>query len=697
MEKKKYIPSEGEIKDFLEKHNLEVWTEQNGQIRLRVCPFCGSGENGKDSKNSGFFISATSGDYQCFRREKCGASGTYRHLQTLMLLRDTDLLTADIQCNAVQPDKALYKKAIGVAKEKGLDIDSYGVKGDGGREYTEEEIAEIKKQERDNRDCTIISLSDIADRDLTGTNYDYLINQRKISPEVCKDYHIVDSGDSDYIFMPHVDLDGETVIFGKLRLNRSGSDDSKEKSAGGQAHFFGLDHLGNGDKLIITEGQIDALSLITAGVQSLGYDVLSVPLGKGNITFISDAEKDILKMYNTIIIYGDLEDGKISMVREFEKLLPDSNVEVIRNYKGCKDANDYLRKYGADELRKAVQDTKEYAPNDIKIKDVDITQQKRERLFTTGINDIDKMINGIEAGNLTLLLAKEGMGKSTIALQLALQAADAGVYSYIYSGEIAVEDTVKTLLLQSAGPLGVAAHKDPVTGIFTSSLRIPSYQDKIIDYLDRYITIYNPITTYTPRFGEKFGETAYTVVNTLIEEVENKARKGKIRFYIIDNMMSLLTAAGEGNELFCCQGLLAQKLKDISVKYNVAILLCVHSRKSALGQSYLTADDISGSSTVKNMADVIISLEKFNPKEEKKNGKVTGYVYPQCCVGINKNPNTQLRVLKNRYHSLKHDQDDGCLIWYVAPCKSIFDADTYKNLQDNKVAPQHGWQVADDV
>ena len=687
---KKYIPTGEEIKGFLDNHNLQIAEEKNGQLRLDVCPFCGSGENGKDSKNSGFYISQNTGDFVCFRKEKCGASGTYKHLQALMLLRDTGLLNADIQCGAEKIDKNIYNKAIDKAKELKLDVESYGTKGKGGVELTEEELEERRKEERENKEYTIINLDDIADRDLTGANYDYLVNQRKISPDVCKSYHIVDYND-DYIFMPHCDLDGNKVIFGKIRLNHSNSTESKEKSAGGEPHFFGLDHLNpDNDVLIITEGQIDALSVLSAKPKNA--DVISVPLGKGNLSFISDVEKQILSAYDTIIVFGDNENGKISMVHDFEKMLPTANVEVVRDYKGCKDANEMLCKYGADAIVQAVNDTTDYAPNDLKIIDIDITTKTRERLFTTGITDIDQMINGIEAGTLTLLLSKEGMGKSTIALQMALQAADAGVHSYIYSGEMDSADVCRSLILQAAGPSGSITARDPITGVFKQGLRFADWLPKIQNYLNKYITIYNPKINYTPRFGEKIGTEAYQVVNNLISEIERKAAKGKVKFFVVDNMLSLLTAAGESNELFTAQGLLTQKLKDICNKYNCSILMCVHARKSAMGQSALTSDDISGSSTVKNLSDVIISLEKYRPLEVKTKGAEPKLVYPKSCDNLAVKPTTQLRILKNRHHGVKHDNGEGAFIFYVPQCKTVYGLDMYEKIErDSSKIPPRKW------
>lgn len=687
---KKYIPTGDEMHDFLEKHELEVMQEKDGQIKLKQCPFCGSGEDGKDAKCSGFYISQNTGDFVCFRKEKCGASGTYKHLQALMLLRDTGLLNADIQCGAEKIDKDTYNKAVSKAKEMNLDVESYGTKGKGGVELTEEELEEKRKEERENKEYTIINLDDIADRELTGANYDYIVNQRKISPDVCKSYHIVDYNE-DYIFIPHCDLDGNKVLFGKIRLNHSNSTESKEKSAGGEPHFFGLDHLNpDNDTLIITEGQIDALSVLTA--KPTNADVISVPLGKGNLSFISDVEKQILSAYDTIIVFGDFESGKISMVHDFEKMLPTANIEVVRDYKGCKDANEMLCKYGADAIVQALNDTSEYNPYDVSILDVDITKKTRERLFTTGVSDIDQMINGIEAGTLTLLLSKEGMGKSTIALQLALQAADAGVHSYIYSGEMDNADVVKTLLLQCAGPTGTGIVKDKETGVITPYLRFADWLPKMQKYLNKYITIYNPKVNYTYRFGDKIGTEAYQVVNNLISEIERKAAKGKVKFFVVDNMMSLLIASGESNDLFTAQGLLAQKLKDIAVKYNVAILLCVHARKSATGQLELTTDDISGSSTVKNLSDVIISLEKFRPLEVKQKGQEPKLVYPKSCENISAKPTSQLRVLKNRHHSLKHSQGEGALIWYVPQCKTIYGIDMYEKIErDSSKIPPRKW------
>ena len=61
--------------------------------------------------------------------------------------------------------------------------------------------------------------------------------------------------------------------------------------------------------------------------------------------------------WKKIIVFGDFEKGSISLLDELAKRLKD-RVEHVRedNYKDCKDANEILLKYGAEQVRKCIEE-----------------------------------------------------------------------------------------------------------------------------------------------------------------------------------------------------------------------------------------------------------------------------------------------------------------------------------------------------
>ncbi len=68
----------------------------------------------------------------------------------------------------------------------------------------------------------------------------------------------------------------------------------------------------------------------------------------------------------------------------------------------------------------------------------------------TGFRDVDKLFHGFRAGDLIVLAARPGMGKTSLALNMAVNAAKAGVAVAFFSMEMSSEQLVQRLLCSEA-------------------------------------------------------------------------------------------------------------------------------------------------------------------------------------------------------------------------------------------------------
>ena len=71
---------------------------------------------------------------------------------------------------------------------------------------------------------------------------------------------------------------------------------------------------GKFDKVIITEGQIDSLTLSECGVEN----AVSVPTGANGFTWIPHVW-DWFSKFKEIVIFGDYEKGKMTLLDEMSK------------------------------------------------------------------------------------------------------------------------------------------------------------------------------------------------------------------------------------------------------------------------------------------------------------------------------------------------------------------------------------------
>lgn len=553
----------------------------------------------------------------------------------MISIRDAGLLTPEIQQGA-NIDKSLLAKA---------KIMSNGVTNTNNIENIKGEDRKMSVENRQNKQeekkSETYDISQINGLELTGACKEYMLD-RGISEETCRLYNIVNSPEPDkadrYILMPFVDSEGTTVTYAKYRnlypeADSNGKMQPKEKEVNGKPCFFGLQNLQeDSHTLIITEGLIDCLSLVEAGVREQGYDVVSVP------------------------------------------------IRVIADYKGKKDANEILTGCGKEILLQLVKESKIYEDSEIKhISDVDLSEDTRSVLFVTGFPETDNMLNGIESGNLILLLGKEGSGKTTIATQMLLQAANSKIKSMVYSGEMTLRETAETLYLQAAGP----QYTDRLVNDRTKKnfgVVKPFARDKIGQWLNQYILLYEDKTIRKDQYEKVYNPSA--LVDRMLTVVERQIKHSGVKFVVIDNMMSALARYSEGGELYGAQAELALHLNFLCKKYDITILLCVHARKTDKASLHLFSDDISGSSIPKNMSDIILSYEKYHPlKKGKKDDK-----------DDDNPPSGYLRVLKNRHWgALTKYDSEGEEIYYAALCRRLFAHDDFDNLRNGKPYPQYNW------
>lgn len=119
--------------------------------------------------------------------------------------------------------------------------------------------------------------------------------------------------------------------------------------------LFGMDLCSFSQPLIITEGQIDTLSLYEVGIRN----AVSVPCGCTNLDWI-DHCWDWLEKFQTIILFGDSDEPGRKMVREAVRRLDEARCMVVEEYPEkpdgtpCKDANEILFYHGPETLRETL-------------------------------------------------------------------------------------------------------------------------------------------------------------------------------------------------------------------------------------------------------------------------------------------------------------------------------------------------------
>ena len=426
------------------------------------------------------------------------------------------------------------------------------------------------------------------------------LKSRGIDGDLCKKYDITMKGDNKTLIIPfrdengvvwcvkfrntkfRKDVDSMKEWFDVRKVQDENGQPVKDMHSLSKPILFGMYQCEGFKQLVITEGQMDTLACVTAGVKN----VVSVPTGQGGATWIPYCY-DWLTKFEEIVVFGDCENGKITLSDMIRNRFSRKRVKIVRveDYKGCKDANDLLMLHGKQAVLDAVNNAQatvsKYIKRAIDIKYVDI---KRLPRISTGITKLDTILSGgFYYGQLILLSGKKGNGKSTMASQFVVEALSQKKRALIYSGELPDYRVKQWVDGQMFGKVDL------------TNTQIKQCEDL---YSDKLLIYDNTVIEEQPP--------------KLLDVIEDTIIKQDVKFILIDNLMSGLRVRPNEN-LYQAQSDFVFKLARIAKQYDTVIMLVAHPRKT---NGVFDNDDVSGSADITNLADIVMSYDRDKDREE---------------------------------------------------------------------------------
>ena len=433
------------------------------------------------------------------------------------------------------------------------------------------------------------------------------LSKRGISREIVEQYEVtVFENKPNVLWFPFFNEYGK-LVYAKFRKTnyRKGRDKAKEwTEAGGQPILFGMKQCSGFKTVVITEGQIDSLSVAEAFRNEnsvLKPDAFcSVPNGCNAFTWIPNC-LEWLKKFNTVIVFGDMEKGHMSLLDTIRQRIP-SRILAVRaeDYLGEKDANDILTAFGAEAVRRAVYNACEQEISNVEeladVQYVDITKLPKVK---TGIFDLDAALKGgICYGQVCLLTGKRGDGKSTFMSNIFADALDQDVGCFAYSGELPAFHFKAWLNCQLAGNDHMSARDDGFGG--TEYFLDAETDKKISEWYRGKAFIYdnNAID------GEE--------TDSLLDTIRKVAAQKNVKLFCIDNLMTAMDIVEDQNNLYLAQSNFVRELKEIAIKYDVAIILVAHPRKAGKDEKGTDFDNdiVSGSSNITDRVDIVLNYSR---------------------------------------------------------------------------------------
>lgn len=359
--------------------------------------------------------------------------------------------------------------------------------------------------------------------------------------------------------------------------------------------FFGQQLYNRGSRLIITEGEIDCLTIS----QLLGNQepVVSIPCGAQSAKKVFEANLKWLEGFDKVVVVFDNDDAGRSGAQEIEGILsPDKlHIATLKQYK---DPNEYYINDKGNELLEALENAKKVTPENIINADTLLDDLLEEPEEVTGYSlpwavKADKMIRGVRKGEITTLTAGTGIGKSTMIRELGYHLVmDHG----LKIGSMMLEENV---LRTSKGYIGLYLNKP----VHISRKGISNDQ-------------------YTEAFNNTLGTGKFVMYNhfgsldnsSILNAIRYMAVTEKCDFILIDHISIAVSGIESNNERKLID-ILMTRLRQLCEELGVGLICICHlkrgdGKKSAEEGGSISLEDLRGSQAIAQLSDTIIALER---------------------------------------------------------------------------------------
>lgn len=383
--------------------------------------------------------------------------------------------------------------------------------------------------------------------------------------------------------------------------------------------FFGQHLWANGHmkKLVITEGEIDCLTV--SQLQENKYPCVSIPNGAASAKKVFKENMEWLNTFEEVIVMFDMDEAGRKAVEDVQGLLKPRKLKIANL--PLKDPNECLIAGRGQEVILAIWNAKAYKPDGI-INGKDtwelISKAEEETKcyeFPWETLPLNKMTLGMRKGELLILTAGTGVGKTTFIRQIAY---DLGVKKKLKIGMLMLEENIKRTI---KGLMSVASGK-------RLYINRQGLSDK--EYKRCFDAVMgNGNYILYEHFGSLSGEN-------LMDKIRYMTLAEQCDFIILDHISIAISGLEGDNERKLIDILMTQ-MRSLVEETGVGMLVISHLRRlSNESTSHeeggaTSLSQLRGSGAIAQLADTVIGLERN-----------------QQAQGMQRNM-VRIRVLKNRY------------------------------------------------
>jgi twinkle protein len=396
--------------------------------------------------------------------------------------------------------------------------------------------------------------------------------------------------------------------------------------------FFGQHLWRNGGKmLVVTEGEIDAMSV--SQLQAHKWPVVSIPNGAGGAAKTFKDELEWLESFEKVVIMYDMDEPGREAAEKCAEVLSPGRAYIAKL--PLKDANEMLVAGRGKEVIDAIWGAKEWRPDGI-VNAADLwdevlhSEPKADMMYPwESLNDIT---HGIRCGELVVITAGTGIGKSAITAEVAYAVLKAGhKVGYVALEENLRRTAQRFVSLELNRPIHLTREgvtEEQMRAAFDATMG----RGKLMLY---------------DHFGSMDPETLLGKLRYLVKGLG-------CRFVVLDHL-SIVVSGWDTDDERRAIDITMTKLRSLVEETQCAMIVVSHLKRpggDAKGHEQgaeVSLAHLRGSHSIGQLSDIIIAAERDQQDPEKKHV-------------------TQLRIIKNRYSGetglaglLRYDRDTGRL------------------------------------
>jgi len=376
--------------------------------------------------------------------------------------------------------------------------------------------------------------------------------------------------------------------------------------------LFNQSNCGRYKNLVITEGEIDCLSLIEMLTKAKAkFDVVSIVNGAQSARRNIASNLDFINKYDKVFLAFDNDEPGVASANDAAHVIKPGKCHIVNSV--YKDANDALCKEQSDTYLSNVWGAKVYKPDNF-VTGEKIWDAFKERStvksvpYPSCLKGLNDKLFGMRLGEITLFTSGTGSGKSTV-----------------------VKETILNLLEQSETKIGLISLEESIGDTATKLIGMS---------INKNIRMPEDVTEDEARKGyEKvFGDERLILLDhqgsvadtSLLDRIEYLAALG-CSYLILDHITIAVSEGVDGATGNEAVDKVMSSLLKIVKRYNIHLTLISHLRKSSgEGKSFEEGimpnlDSIKGSGSIKQISFDIIGFARNMMAVEKSDRNIVKF------------------------------------------------------------------------